>query len=547
MFEPPRRRPSPYYPLLIVLALVGGLFIGRDMASSSTGPLTVFNLRQPSSSDKIGRVIDLIDAQYVDTVQKNALVDEVLQDLLQRLDPHSYYISAAEIRAAQEPLEGSFEGIGVEFAIQQDTVVVISPVEGGPSASVGIRAGDRIVSANGEKIAGINITNDQVMKHLRGPKGSTVVVEIMRHGKPKPFEVTIERGKIPIHSVAATMLDDDGTGYIKLVRFAKNTHEEFQKAADALKAQGMQRLILDLRGNGGGFLNAAIDLADEFLPSGRAIVYTEGRHSPRQDADATKAGGYETIPLAVLIDEGSASASEIIAGAIQDNDRGWLVGRRTFGKGLVQEHVPLPDSSAVRITTARYYTPSGRSIQRPYGKGIDYMDDFEARASHGELLNLDSIPKDSSKVYRTVNGRTVFGGGGVVPDIFVPTDTMESSAYLTDLFFSGTLNQFGFNVADRERNTLLAQYKNSDDFARRYVVSNALLAELDAFARKEGIDHRPADALRSREQIAMRLKAGIARNVWGNDGYYRILLHKDRTYQKARNELNANPGGPTIP
>jgi len=547
MFEPPRRRPSPYYPLLIVLALVGGLFIGRDMASSSTGPLTVFNLRQPSSSDKIGRVIDLIDAQYVDTVQKNALVDEVLQDLLQRLDPHSYYISAAEIRAAQEPLEGSFEGIGVEFAIQQDTVVVISPVEGGPSASVGIRAGDRIVSANGEKIAGINITNDQVMKHLRGPKGSTVVVEIMRHGKPKPFEVTIERGKIPIHSVAATMLDDDGTGYIKLVRFAKNTHEEFQKAADALKAQGMQRLILDLRGNGGGFLNAAIDLADEFLPSGRAIVYTEGRHSPRQDADATKAGGYETIPLAVLIDEGSASASEIIAGAIQDNDRGWLVGRRTFGKGLVQEHVPLPDSSAVRITTARYYTPSGRSIQRPYGKGIDYMDDFEARASHGELLNLDSIPKDSSKVYRTVNGRTVFGGGGVVPDIFVPTDTMESSAYLTDLFFSGTLNQFGFNVADRERNTLLAQYKNSDDFARRYVVSNALMAELDAFARKEGIDHRPADALRSREQIAMRLKAGIARNVWGNDGYYRILLQKDRTYQKARNELNANPGGPTIP
>jgi len=532
---------------LIVLALVGGLFIGRDMASSSTGPLTVFNLRQPSSSDKIGRVIDLIDAQYVDTVQKNALVDEVLQDLLQRLDPHSYYISAAEIRAAQEPLEGSFEGIGVEFAIQQDTVVVISPVEGGPSASVGIRAGDRIVSANGEKIAGINITNDQVMKHLRGPKGSTVVVEIMRHGKPKPFEVTIERGKIPIHSVAATMLDDDGTGYIKLVRFAKNTHEEFQKAADALKAQGMQRLILDLRGNGGGFLNAAIDLADEFLPSGRAIVYTEGRHSPRQDADATKAGGYETIPLAVLIDEGSASASEIIAGAIQDNDRGWLVGRRTFGKGLVQEHVPLPDSSAVRITTARYYTPSGRSIQRPYGKGIDYMDDFEARASHGELLNLDSIPKDSSKVYRTVNGRTVFGGGGVVPDIFVPTDTMESSAYLTDLFFSGTLNQFGFNVADRERNTLLAQYKNSDDFARRYVVSNALMAELDAFARKEGIDHRPADALRSREQIAMRLKAGIARNVWGNDGYYRILLQKDRTYQKARNELNANPGGPTIP
>ncbi len=535
-----RRRPSPFYPLLIALSLVAGLFIGRDMGSSS-GPLAVFNLRKPSSSDKIGKVIDLIDAQYVDTVEKNALVDEVLQDLLQRLDPHSYYISATELRAAQEPLEGSFEGIGVEFAIQQDTVVVISPVEGGPSAAVGIRAGDRIVSANGVKLAGISITNDQVMKNLRGPKGSEVVVEIIRHGSAKPFDVTIQRGKIPIHSVAASMLDDDGTGYIKLVRFAKNTHEEFVRAAEALKEKGMKRLVLDLRGNGGGFLNAAIDLADEFLPSGRAIVYTEGRHSPRQDADATRSGGYEDTPIAVLIDEGSASASEIVAGAIQDNDRGLLVGRRTFGKGLVQEHIPLPDSSAVRITTARYYTPSGRSIQRPYGHGIDYADDFETRASHGELLNVDSIPKDSTKVFKTLKGRTVYGGGGVMPDIFVPTDTVESSAYLTDLFFTGTLNQFSFTVADRDRDKLLARYKSSEDFARRYEVTDALLAELDRFARQEGIEHRSADAQRSRDQIAMRIKAGIARNVWGDDGYYRILLQKDRMYQRAKQELSLIP------
>ncbi|MBX2971612.1 MAG: S41 family peptidase [Flavobacteriales bacterium] len=536
-----RRRPSPFYPLLVATSLVAGLFIGRDMGSSSLPGFAVFNLRKPSASDKIGQVIDLIDAQYVDSVQKSALVDEVLQDLLQRLDPHSYYISAAELRAAQEPLEGSFEGIGVEFAIQHDTVVVISPVEGGPSAAVGIRAGDRIVSANGEKLAGIGITNDQVMKHLRGPKGSQVVVELVRHGRSKPLEVTIERGKIPIHSVAASMLDDDGTGYIKLVRFAKNTHDEFVKAADALKAKGMKRLVLDLRGNGGGFLTAAIDLADEFLPSGRAIVYTEGRHSPRQDADATRKGGYEDIPIAILIDEGSASASEIVAGAVQDNDRGLLVGRRTFGKGLVQEHVPLPDSSAVRITTARYYTPSGRSIQRPYGHGIDYMDDFEARASHGELLNVDSIPQDSTKAFKTLKGRTVYGGGGVMPDLFVPTDTMETSAYLTDLFFSGTLNQFAFNVADRERNKLLAQYRSSEDFARRYQVGVELLAELDRFAAKEGIAHRPADAQRSREQIAMRIKAGVARNVWGDDGYYRLLLLKDRMYQRARQELSLVP------
>jgi len=534
----PRRGLSPFFPLLLAVALVAGLFIGQDIASTSGGPLSVFQLRQPSASDKIGQVLDLIDQQYVDSVEKNALVDEVLQDILQRLDPHSYYISAAEIRAAQEPLEGSFDGIGVEFAIQHDTVVVISPVEGGPSAAVGIRAGDRIVSANGEKIAGISITNEQVMKHLRGPKGSEVVVGILRHGKPEPFDVPIERGKIPINSVAASMLDANGTGYIKLVRFAKNTHDEFVTAADALKEKGMKRLVLDLRGNGGGFLNSAIDLADEFLPSGRDIVYTEGLHSPRQDAKATRKGGYEDIPMALLIDEGSASASEIIAGAIQDNDRGLLVGRRTFGKGLVQEHVPLPDSSAVRITTARYYTPSGRSIQRPYGEGINYEEDLETRAGHGELLNADSIPADTTKEYTTLKGRTVYGGGGVTPDLFVPTDTAESSSYLTELFFSGTLNQFAFDIADRDRVKLQAQYKTSADFADRFNVSDALLAELDRFASTQKIPVRTGEAARSRGQIATRLKAGIARNVWGDDGYYRILLEKDPAYQRAAKELS---------
>lgn len=533
----PRRRPSPFYPLLVAVSLVVGLFLGREIGPVDRGPLTFFNIQRPSASDKIGQVIDLIDQQYVDTVEKNALVDEVLQDLLQRLDPHSYYISAADLRAAQEPLIGSFDGIGVEFAIQYDTVVVISPVEGGPSAAVGIRAGDRILSADGELLAGIGISNDLVMKRLRGPKGSEVVVSILRRGTDKPFDVTIERGKIPIHSVSASLLDDDGTGYIKLVRFAQQTHEEFVSAATELRAKGMRRLVLDLRGNGGGFLNAAIDLSDEFLPQGRAIVYTEGRHSPRQNAEATRAGDFEDIPLAVLIDEGSASASEIIAGAIQDNDRGMVVGRRSFGKGLVQEHVPLPDSSAVRITTARYYTPSGRSIQRPYGQGIDYMEDFEARASHGELLNVDSIPTDSTKVFKTLKGRTVYGGGGVVPDLFVPTDTLGTSAYLTDLFFSGALNQFAFNVADRERERLQAAYSSSEDYVRRYAPSSALLAELYRFAEKEGIAPRPSDAARSKEQIKMRLKAGIARNVWGDDGYYRILLEKDPVYLRAKAEL----------
>ncbi|MCB0765317.1 MAG: S41 family peptidase [Flavobacteriales bacterium] len=533
-------RLSAFYPIMLAVALVAGLFIGRDLGGSEGGPLTVFDLRRSSASDKIGQVIDLIDRQYVDTVEKNGLVDRVLQDILQELDPHSYYISAAELSAAQEPLEGSFDGIGVEFAIQRDTVVVITPVEGGPSAALGIRAGDRILSADSVELAGVNVTNDMVMKNLRGPKGSEVVVSLLRRGRSRPFEVTIQRGKIPINSVGAALMTDEGTGYIKLVRFAKNTHEEFLTAADELAGQGMRRLVLDLRGNGGGFLNSAILLADEFLPAGRTIVYTQGRNSPRRDITATSDGRYEDIPLAILIDEGSASASEIIAGAIQDNDRGLIVGRRSFGKGLVQEHVDLPDHSAVRLTTARYYTPSGRSIQRPYGKGIDYSEDLSARFEHGELLSADSIHLDSSKVYTTLNGRKVYGGGGVMPDLFVPADTTETSAYLSELFFSGTLNQFAFDVADRDRKKLvdLGSYRTFD---ARFSVGDALMAELVRFAAREGIPEDKGGIQRSRGVIASRLKAGIARNIWGNAGYYGSLIGSDPIFTAAERSLIASP------
>lgn len=532
------RRPiSPFFPLMLALALVAGLFIGQDMGTSSSGPLTVFRMRSPGAADKIGQVLDLIDRQYVDTVEKNALVDEVLQDILQRLDPHSYYISAAELRAAQEPLEGSFDGIGVEFAIQRDTVMVVAAVEGGPSEALGIRAGDRILKADAKVLAGVNITNDGVMKTLRGPKGSDVTVSILRTGKSKPFDVTIKRGKIPINSVAASILSSDGTGYIKLVRFAKNTHEEFLKAAKDLEKQGMQRMVLDLRGNGGGYLNAAIDLADEFLPDGRIIVYTEGRNSPRRDIAATRRGQFEAIPLAVLIDEGSASASEIIAGAMQDNDRAVIVGRRSFGKGLVQEHVDLPDQSAVRLTTARYYTASGRSIQRPYGEGIDYSGDYNTRFEHGELVSADSIRLDSSQTFTTLKGRTVYGGGGVMPDIFVPADTAEGSAYLSELFYTGALNQFALDIADRERVKLLG-YGSHKAFSDRYVITDAMLRDLGRFAEDQGIDPDPQGALRSRRQIATRLKAGIARNVWGNAGFYEIMLDTDSIYERAKRQLS---------
>jgi len=532
-------RLSAFQPLLLAGALVAGLYIGRYSGSGVGGDaLARLTSRGGDPAAKIAQVLDLIERQYVDTVEQKALVEEVLQDILQRLDPHSYYISAEELGAAQEPLEGSFDGIGVEFAIQRDTVVVITPVEGGPSEALGIRAGDRIIAADSVPLAGVGITNDGVMKNLRGPKGSKVTVSILRNGRSEPFQVTIQRGKIPIHSVAASLITPDGTGYIKLVRFARNTHDEFLAAADALREKGMQRLVLDLRGNGGGYLNSAIQLADEFLPDGRTIVYTQGRNSPRRDITATRAGSYEDIPLAVLIDEGSASASEIIAGAVQDNDRGWIVGRRSFGKGLVQEQVDLPDHSAVRLTTARYYTASGRSIQRPYGEGIAYNDDLAERYEHGEFLSADSVRLDSSQMFTTVGGRKVFGGGGVMPDLFVPADTSGSSDYLSRLVFSGLLNRFAFDVADRDRN-MLERYGSPEAFQAKYRVTDALIDELVRLGVKEGVPEDPAGVARSRKVLAARIKSGIARNIWGNAGYYRILLDDDRIFQRAVERLRS--------
>ncbi len=487
---------------------------------------------------KLQQVLDLIDRQYVDTVQEGKLVDDVLQNMLQQLDPHSYYIPASELQAAQEPLEGSFMGIGVEFAQQHDSIVVVATIEGGPSEAMGIRPGDRLVSADSVKLTGPSITNDMVMKALRGPAKTKVAVGVVRKGG-KPFEVNITRGPIPINSVAVSLLGPDSTGYLKLSRFARTTHEEFVKATSALKAKGMKRLVLDLRGNGGGYLNAAIGVCEELLPKGSEIVYTEGRASPRQDYKADGDGSLVGMPLAVLIDEGSASASEIVAGAMQDNDRAVIVGRRSFGKGLVQEEIELRDNSAVRITTARYYTPSGRCIQRPYGKGIDYKDDLEARYLHGELLNIDSIHLDSSESYSTKNGRTVYGGGGIMPDIFVPTDTTDHSPYLGELFFSGALNQYAFDLADQQRATL-RKFGSPERFNADYIITPDQLQALAVEAKGLGVAIDQKGLQRSAPQIRLRLKAGIARNIWGDAGYYRILLGDDRIYEQARQALRSN-------
>jgi carboxyl-terminal processing protease len=522
-------------PLLLGITLAGGYFLGAHLGARRSIPIGFLSTTRTTPGEKLEQVLELIDHNYVDTVNEQRLVEEVLEDMLARLDPHSYYIPAADLQAATEPLEGSFMGIGVEFAIQRDTIVVVSPVAGGPSEKLGIQAGDRLLQADTLPLAGIGITNDRVMKALRGPAGSKVTVKVLR-GRRAPFDVTIERGEIPINSVAAALLDKDGTGYIKLSRFARYTEEEFVEATRQLLDQGMQRLVLDLRGNGGGYLNAAIGICRSLLPADRRIVYTEGRATPRRDFLSEGDGAFRDLPLAVLIDEGSASASEIVAGAVQDNDRGLIVGRRSFGKGLVQEHVSLPDSSAVRITTARYYTPSGRCIQRPYGEGVDYDEDMSGRLAHGELLARDSVRLDSSQRFATLNGRPVFGGGGIMPDVFVAADTVERSAYLSELFFSGALNQYAFDLADRNRARLKGM-GSAEAFSERFTVDTAMLEGLVGEARRSGVPEDPDGFQRSRRLITARLKAGVARNIWGDAGYYRILLKDDPMYGVARENL----------
>lgn len=529
------------FPLMLGVALAAGFLAGTRFGTPRVVNAGLFSFHRDRPVEKLDQVIDLIDRNYVDSVKEGELVDGVLQDMLQKLDPHSYYISAADLNAAQEPLEGSFMGIGVEFAIQRDTIVVISPVEGGPSQKLGIQAGDRIISADGKSLAGVKVANEDVMKALRGPEGSSVTVAILR-GHAKPFDVTIERGEIPINSIAVSLLDADGTGYIKLSRFAKTSEDEFDRATKHLMEQGMKRLVLDLRGNGGGYLNAAKALCDRLLPAGQRILYTQGRTSPRKDFFAEGGGPLTELPLALLIDEGSASASEIVAGAVQDNDRGLVVGRRSFGKGLVQEHMELEDHSAVRITTARYYTPSGRSIQRPYGEGIDYDEDMSSRFDHGEFLSADSIHVDSTLKYSTAKGRTVFGGGGIMPDLFVPADTAERSPYLTEVFFSGAINQYAFDLADRQRERLKA-FGTPERFAKEYVVSGDVMNDFSREAGKLGVKQDAAGLTRSGRLIAERLKAGVARNIWGEAGYYRITIASDPIYKAARSAMDKELAG----
>lgn len=492
-----------------------------------------------SGGQKIENLLQLINYAYVDSTDENRITEAAIVALLKELDPHSVYIPEKELKKMNEPLIGNFEGVGIQFNILHDTLVVVSPIPGGPSEKVGIQAGDKIIEVDKESIAGVGLQNSDVQDKLRGKKGTKVTVAIMRRGEKDLLKFTITRDEIPIYSVDASYMVDDEIGYIKINRFANKTINEFREGLKKLKQENVKHLILDLRGNGGGYLKSAIQLADEFLNENKLIVYTEGLKSPKQEYFTTEKGGFEKGKLVILIDEGSASASEIVSGAIQDFDRGLIVGRRSFGKGLVQKPFSLIDGSAVRLTIARYYTPSGRSIQRPYDEGKEvYYKELTRRFEHGELVTEDSIAFPDSLKYTTLNSkRTVYGGGGIMPDVFVSLDTSMISDYLSKVTREGLVNEFALEYTQDNRTILMATYPTVKDFKNSFDAEKELLTAFVDFAVKNEVEKNEADINTSKAFLLTRLKAIIARNLWDSSAYYQVISEIDNTLLKAVEEI----------
>lgn len=477
---------SRFVPLMVALGLVLGILIGSFYANHFSGRrLNIIS----TSNNKINDLLHLIDDQYVDSVSIPDLVEKSLPQILKELDPHSIYIGAADVEASMQDLKGSFSGIGVQFTIYKDTVRIIKVIEGGPSEHVGLQAGDRIVSVDGKPYVGEAVTNEETMKRLKGPKETTVKLGILRAGKPAPFHVSVVRGDVPLKSIDAAYMVDDTTGYIRITNFGDTTYPEFLSALAELGRSDFKGLILDLRGNLGGYMSPAVQIANDFLPANRLIVYTEGRKSPREEYNSDGRGMFQTLPLVVLVDEGSASASEILAGAIQDNDRGMIVGRRTFGKGLVQVPIEFRDGSMLRLTKARYYTPSGRCVQKPYTPGDEeeYEQDLILRAEHGEYFSADSIKTDGEK-FKTRIGRTVYGGGGIIPDVFVPRDTLGMTSYFKEAYLRGLMYQFAYDFVDRNR-TRLRRVQGLDDLTA-FLDRQDIVEQFAGFAEKNGLQRR---------------------------------------------------------
>ncbi|MBI9067124.1 MAG: S41 family peptidase [Salinivirgaceae bacterium] len=519
-------------PIIIAMAVILGMYVQKNIDQSSKS-----QYHQPDN--KLSAVINYIEREYVDTVDVDEMVENIIPKVLEELDPHSIYIPAVDYSAMNEPLEGNFDGIGVQFNIQKDTVVVIKTIEGGPSEKVGIHDGDRIVTVNDSLIAGVGIINEDVMKILRGTKGTKVNVGIFRRGEADLINFEITRGKIPLYSVDVSYMIDNSCGYIKLSKFSKTTYKEFQEATAKLKSKGMNKLIFDLRSNTGGVLDAAVNIIDEFLDYGKLIVYTQGKSRPKSSYYATSRKSLEDVDLVVLIDESSASASEIVAGAIQDNDRGLIVGRRSFGKGLVQEPVMFADGSSMRLTIARYYTPSGRCIQKSYENGFDdYFHDINNRYLNGEFMEKDSIQHPDSLKYYTTNGRIVYGGGGIMPDVFMALDTTGQSEYLVKISRKGLEYQFCFEYTDKNRSKL-ESYSDAYKLAE-YLDKQAILNQFIAFAEKKGVKKDIKGLEISGETINTQLKALIARNIFDTEGFYPIIKDIDKTLLEGLRLINEN-------
>ncbi len=491
-----------------------------------------------STTQKFASALQIINFAYVDTIDESRLVEKAIIATLKELDPHSQYISKKDLRSANEPLEGNFDGIGISFQIYHDTILVISPVPGGPAEKLGIMAGDKIVKINGQSSVGTAVDNNYVFQRLRGDKGTLVDISVARKGRKKLIDYTIKRDRIPINSIDASFMANPQIGYIKLNRFSRTTMDEFRKAIGELKDLGMENLILDLRGNSGGYLDVAIDLSDEFLGPGKLVLYTEGTSSPQRKYKSSFRGGFESGKVVVLLDEGSASASEIVAGALQDWDRGLIVGRRSFGKGLVQRPYYLPDSSVIRLTVARYYTPTGRCIQKPYKQGYDeYHDDLAERLAAGELTDSDKINFPDSLKYYTPNKRVVYGGGGIMPDVFVPWDSTQYTDFYVDLLSRNLFNDFVLSYIERERNTLWGKYPTFDQFNSRFDVENKFFKEFLDFAAVDGIVPKENELNLSSRLIRYQLKALIARNLFEFKSYFQVLSDIDDGYQKAMQVL----------
>ena len=522
------KKNNPYLPIWFAFVLTGGILLGMFLGNR-TGNFNLF----PSGKDKLKEVINYVEDNYVDTLSRKVLEEKAITGLLEKLDPHSVYISAEEFHDANDPLLGSFEGIGVQFRIENDTVTVINPVSGGPSEKLGIHAGDRIVKVDGKNIAGIKISTNDVMRKLKGPKGTQVRVAIFRRGAGGLLDFTITRNVIPTYSLDIAYMPEPGIGFIRLNTFAATTHDEVHKALEKLRQDGMKKLILDLRGNGGGYLKAAIDVADEFLDNGELIVYTEGIHHAREVSTATSDGLFENGDLIVLVDEGTASAAEIVSGAIQDHDRGLVVGRRSFGKGLVQEQLDFKDGSALRLTVARYYTPTGRCIQKSYKDGLEiYNSDYYHRFMNGEMEHPDSIKFPDSLKYKTPKGRTVYGGGGIMPDIFIPLEKDSALFYYNQCINKGLVYQYAFDFSDRNRNQLL-RFKNFGQFDKGFMVTDEIYGEFVKYAEKKGVKHTGKDISKSDRFVKTMLKAYIGRNLLDNPGFFPVLNTIDPGFLKA--------------